>query len=121
LTTLLAERIWNLYRQLFNATMENPVGRLFDALMLQLEKNRIPLKAGSPYLFPFGPKELLNMVGLSSAEGNLYVKELMKTQGFKLVENKISVNDMTEVDRQTKYFRKMDRLSKNRADAKAAR
>lgn len=120
LTTLLAERIWNLYRQLFNATMENPVGRLFDALMLQLEKNRVPLRA-APYLFPFGPKDLLNMVGLSTGEGNLYVKELMRTPGFKLIENKISVADVTEVDRQTKYFRKMDRLSKSRADAKASR
>ena len=121
LTTLLAERIWNLYRQLFNATMENPVGRLFDALMLQLEKNRIPLRAGSPYTFPFGPKELLNMVGLSSAEGNLFVKELFKANGFKLIENKIVVTDVLEVDNQTKYFRKMDKLSKTRADAKASR
>jgi CRP-like cAMP-binding protein len=121
LTTLLAERIWNLYRQLFNATMENPVGRLFDALMLQLEKNRVTLKSGAPYLFPFGPKELLNMVGLSSAEGNLFIKELFKAPGIKLVENKISVNDVMEVDNQTKYFRKMDRLSKNRADARALR
>lgn len=121
LTTLLAERIWNLYRQLFNATMENPVGRLFDALMLQLEKNRVPMKAGSPYLFPFGPKELLNMVGLSPAEGNLFIKELFKAPGFKLVENKISVNDVMEVEGQTKYFRKMDRLSKSRADSRASR
>jgi len=121
LTTLLAERIWNLYRQLFNATMENPVGRLFDALMLQLEKNRIPLRAGSPYTFPFGPKELLNMVGLSSAEGNLFVKELFKANGFKLIENKIVVTDVMEVENQTKYFRKMDKLSKSRADAKASR
>jgi len=121
LTTLLSERIWNLYRQLFNATMENPVGRLFDALLLQLEKNRVPLKPGAPYLFPFGTKDLLNMVGLSSAEGNLFVKEVFKIPGFKVVENKISVADVTEVDRQAKYFRKMDRLSKNRADARASR
>lgn len=121
LTTLLAERIWNLYRQLFNATMENPVGRLFDALMLQLEKNRVTLKSGASYTFPFGPKELLNMVGLSSAEGNLFIKEMFKVNGFKLVENKIHVNDVLEVENQTKYFRKMDRLSKNRADARAAR
>jgi len=121
LTTLLAERIWNLYRQLFNATMENPVGRLFDALLLQLEKGRVPIKAGSPYVFNFGPKDLLNMVGLSSAEGNLFIKELFKAPGFKLVENKISVNDVAEVEGQTKYFRKMDKLSKSRADAKASR
>ena len=121
LTTLLAERIWNLYRQLFNATMENPVGRLFDALMLQLEKNRVPMKPGSSYVFPFGPKELLNMVGLSTAEGNLFIKELFKAPGFKLVENKIVVNDVMEVEGQTKYFRKMDKLSKSRADARAGR
>jgi len=121
LTTLLAERIWNLYRQLFNATMENPVGRLFDALMLQLEKNRVPLRAGSPYSFPFGPKELLNMVGLSSAEGNLFIKELFKANGLKLIDNKIQVADVMEVENQTKYFRKMDKLSKSRADAKASR
>jgi CRP-like cAMP-binding protein len=121
LTTLLAERIWNLYRQLFNATMENPVGRLFDALMLQLEKNRVVLKPNTPYQFPFGPKELLNMVGLSAGEGSLFVKELMRTPGFKVIENRLGVSDVTEVDRQTKYFRKMDRLSKNRADAKALR
>jgi len=121
LTTLLAERIWNLYRQLFNATMENPVGRLFDALMLQLEKNRVPLRAGSPYSFPFGPKELLNMVGLSTSEGNLFIKELFKANGFKLIENKIQVTDVMEVENQTKYFRKMDKLSKSRADAKASR
>jgi CRP-like cAMP-binding protein len=121
LTTLLAERIWNLYRQLFNATMENPVGRLFDALMLQLEKTRVPLRAGAPYTFPFGPKELLNMVGLSTAEGNLFIKELFKANGFKLVENKIVVTDVMEVENQTKYFRKMDKLTKTRADAKASR
>lgn len=115
LTTLLAERIWNLYRQLFNATMANPVGRLFDALLLQLEKNRVVVRPG-PYVFPFGPKELLNMVGLSAAEGNLFLKELMRTPGFKLVEGKIFVNDVTEVENQTKYFRKMDRLGKARAN-----
>jgi len=101
--------------------MENPVGRLFDALMLQLEKNRVPLRAGAPYTFPFGPKELLNMVGLSTAEGNLFIKELFKANGFKLVENKIVVNDVMEVENQTKYFRKMDKLTKTRADAKASR
>jgi len=89
--------------------------------MLQLEKNRVPLRAGSSYTFPFGPKELLNMVGLSSAEGNLFVKELFKAQGFKLVDNKISVADVMEIENQTKYFRKMDKLNKSRADAKASR
>ncbi|MEI8095044.1 MAG: cyclic nucleotide-binding domain-containing protein [Spirochaetales bacterium] len=121
LTTLLAERIWSLYRQLYNATLENPVGRLFDALQLQMEKARVVLKPGVSYTFAFGPKDLLNMVGFSSAEGNIFIKEMMTSQGFKLVDNKIYVQDMTEVERQAKYFRKMDRLNKNRAEAKSQR
>ncbi len=118
LTTLLAERIWSLYRQLSNATLDSPVGRLYDALYLQMEKARVPMKPGAPYTFAFGPKDLLNMVGFSSAEGNLFVKEMMAAQGFKLVDNKIVVADMTEVERQAKYFRKMDRMNKSRAESK---
>jgi hypothetical protein len=84
-----------------------------------MEKARVAMKPGVPYTFPFGPKDLLNMVGFSSAEGNLFVKEMMAAQGFKLVENKIVVADMSEVERQAKYFRKMDRMNKSRAESKS--
>ncbi len=114
LTTLLAERIWFIYKQLANATLENPVGRLYDALLIQLEKNRVNLRPGLSHSFAFGPKDLLNMVGFSSAEGNGFIRELLKTPGVKLIEDKITVGDVSEIEKQAKYFRKMDRLAKSR-------
>lgn len=115
LTTLLAERIWFLYKQLANTTLDNPVGRLYDALLIQLEKNRVPLKAGSSYTFNFGPKELINMVGFSSNEGNIHLKQLVTNKIFKLVDNKFAVSDVAEIEKQAKYYRKMDKISASRA------
>ncbi len=114
LTTLLAERIWFIYKQLANATLENPVGRLYDALLIQLEKNRVAVRPGLSHSFAFGPKDLLNMVGFSSAEGNGFIRELLKTPGARLIEEKITVGDVSEIEKQAKYFRKMDRLAKSR-------
>lgn len=114
LTTLLAERIWTLYKQLANTTLGSPVGRMYDVLLMQLEKNRIPLKAGANHTFNFGPKELVNMVGLSSNEGNIHLKTLLSNKIIKLVDNKITVTDVLEVEKQVKYFRKMDKISASR-------
>jgi CRP-like cAMP-binding protein len=121
LTTLLAERIWFIYKQLANASLENPVGRLYDALLIQLEKNRVGIRPGLSYSFPFGTKDLLNMVGFSSTEGTTFIRELLKTPGLKLVEEKLAVADVSEIEKQAKYFRKMDRLAKSRADSKSLR
>ncbi|HOV64214.1 MAG TPA: cyclic nucleotide-binding domain-containing protein, partial [Spirochaetia bacterium] len=43
LTQLLSERIWFIYKQLSNTQISDPVGRLYDALSIQLEKLRVPI------------------------------------------------------------------------------
>ncbi|MDR0555329.1 MAG: hypothetical protein LBG76_11125, partial [Treponema sp.] len=35
------ERIWVIYRQLSNTLIDNPLGRLYDVLLVQLEKDRV--------------------------------------------------------------------------------
>ncbi len=52
LTTLLAERLWFIYKQLANTLIQDPLGRLYDALLLQLEKNRVPVAAGGALHLP---------------------------------------------------------------------
>lgn len=121
LTTLLAERIWFIYKQLANTTLDSKVGRLYDALLIQLEKNRVPMKPGASYTFQFGPKELLNMVGYASGEGQVFLKELFNSPGVRLVEQKVVATDVTEVEKQVKYFRKMDKISQTRASIKQVR
>ncbi|GAB1457735.1 hypothetical protein MASR2M48_30430 [Spirochaetota bacterium] len=121
LTQLLAERIWFIYKQLANTLISDPLGRMYDALHIQLEKNRVPIKNGATHAFDFGPKELVNMVGLPINEGNIVVQQLLSNKLFRLIDNKIVVQDMSEIVKQAEYYRKMQKIEKSRKEAQAAR
>jgi len=121
LTTLLAERIWFIYKQLANTLISDPLGRMYDALLIQLEKNRVPLKPGASYVFDVGPKELIGMVGLPVNEGSLVVHKLLENSKVRVADNKIMVLDVSEVEKQTEYYRKMQKIERSRRDSAAAR
>lgn len=114
LTVLLAERIWSLYKQLANAMLGDPVGRLYDALKIELEKERIEMTENISHTFDFGPKELLTMVGLSSEEGNQAIQTIFGNSKIKIVNNMIHVTDIRELGKQADYYLKMAKLKKSR-------
>jgi CRP-like cAMP-binding protein len=119
LTTLLAERIWFIYKQLANTLISDPLGRMYDALWIQLEKSRVPI-TNAPYTFDFGPKELVNMVGLPQTDGALVLRKLLENQKIRVVQEKINLSDISEVVKQTEYYRKMQRIEKARQQSTAA-
>lgn len=121
LTQLLAERIWFIYKQLANTLISDPLGRMYDALHMQLEKNRVPMRNGAPYTFDFGPKELVNIVGLPIGEGNMVAQQLLSNKMFRIIDNKITVQDMNEIVKQAEYYRKMQKIEKARKESQAAR
>jgi CRP-like cAMP-binding protein len=113
LTTLLSERIWSIYKQLANTLIDNPLGRMYDVLHIQLEKNRIsPTYSGSFY-FDIGPGELANMVGISPAESKPVLKKLLENHIFKVVNNKIYVSNTSEIFRQSEYYKKIMRRERS--------
>jgi CRP-like cAMP-binding protein len=120
LTTLLAERIWFIYKQLANTLLTDKVGRMYDALLIQLEKNRVQIRSGEPYTFEFGTKELINMVGLPMSDGSRYIRELMANTKIKAVDNRIYTSDLAEIDKQAKYYRKMQKIASSRQGAQRA-
>jgi CRP-like cAMP-binding protein len=113
LTQLLSERIWFIYKQLANTQLSDSLGRMYDALLIQLEKIRIPLGTQA-YTFDFGPQELINLVGLSKDEGNALIRKLFENTKVKVVNNKIHLTSVEEVEKQAKYYRKMERIDKSR-------
>ena len=120
LTQLLAERIWFIYKQLANTLLSSPVGRLYDALMIQLEKNRVPVRSGEAYTFDFGTKELINMVGMNLSEGQAAMRELLQNSKIRSIDNRVHIVDVEEVEKQAKYFRKMQRIERSRRDQRRA-
>jgi CRP-like cAMP-binding protein len=114
ITTLLADRLWLIYKQLANALLENPLGRMYDALLIQLEKNRVSLDGKTPYTFAFGQPELINMVGLPEKKGNEVFGEMLQNKFLQITGGKIHTTSTEEIFKQSEYFRKMDKIEKKR-------
>ena len=116
LTTLLAERIWLIYKQLANTQIRDPLGRIYDALHIQLEKKRVNINSDHSFAFDFGTRELINMVGLSQGDGRLVIKKLMENKNFQILNDRIYIKEIREIARQAAYFHKMQQLEKSRKE-----
>jgi CRP-like cAMP-binding protein len=114
LTTLLSERIWFIYKQLANTLITDPLGRMYDALLIQLEKKRIPVNVSASHTFDFGPKELVNMVGIPQEDASFVLRKMMENKMIRVVKDKIHVANVVEITRQTEFYRKMQRIAKTR-------
>lgn len=119
LTTLLADRIWFIYKQLANTLISDPLGRMYDALLIQLEKNRIPTDSSEGYTFDFGPKELANMVGLPQKDAGLVLRKMLENKKIVIENDKIRTASVAEIARQTEFYRKMQKIEQARQEARA--
>jgi CRP-like cAMP-binding protein len=114
LTTLLAERIWLSYKQLANTQINDPVGRMYDMLLMHLEKKRVNLHVKAPFVFDFGTKELIHMIGLSSGEGDVAIQKLLQDKHIQVTNNKLTVTEPGEILRQTESSRKLQEIENRR-------
>jgi CRP/FNR family transcriptional regulator len=114
LIQLLSERIWTAYKQLENLMIKDPVGRLFDTLLTQVLKQRITIEHRMEHTFEFGPNELTKMVGLSESEGSIYIRQLFENKKFTLVNGKLKIADLEELEKQVSYYKKMQEMERKR-------
>jgi len=108
LTSSLAERIWNLHRQLKNTLIVDPVGRLYDSLVLELEKERLDTTSRQSYTFGFGPADLLNMLGLEKGAGQNALKTLLESKDLNVVDNKLYSSDISQIKKSAEFYKKME-------------
>ncbi|MDR2535470.1 MAG: cyclic nucleotide-binding domain-containing protein [Treponema sp.] len=119
LTTLLAERIWALYRQLASTLITDPVGRMYDALLLHLEKNRVALDKRDAYIFDFGREELINMVGLPHEEGIAATRQMLEEhKKMQLRDDKLYCPDLQIIPKEVQYYRKMSSMKRSAKESK---
>jgi CRP-like cAMP-binding protein len=107
LTTLLAERIWFIYKQLGNTMMDDPLGRAYGALLMQLEKNRYDVNSTKSHTFEFGPKELAGMIGMSQADSTPVIKKILDNTQFQIQQDRIFVQNISEVVKQVGSFKRI--------------
>ena len=116
LTTLLAERIWFIYKQLANTLISDPLGRMYDALLMQLEKNRVEISSAG-YTFDFGPRELVNMVGIPMNEGAMMLRKLLENKKLQTIKDKekdkIHTMDISDIFKQTAMYKKLQKIGRS--------
>ncbi|GMO30443.1 MAG: cyclic nucleotide-binding domain-containing protein [Termitinemataceae bacterium] len=107
LTKMLADRIWFSYKQLNNALIKDDAIRGFDTLLINLERNNIPVVAGRPYDFNFGMEEFLKMANIPTFSSKNVIKKMMDSKIFSIVKDKIHISNIEELSKICEYHRKM--------------
>ncbi len=118
LIVLLSERIWTAYRQLENLMIGDHLGRIYDTLLLQIEKQKIKIAPRTPHNFEFGVKELMNMVGLPPEKGEVLAVQLLEDKHIKLEQGKIVCSDMESLEKNVQFYKKKSSLERKREASK---
>ncbi len=119
LTTTLADRIWLMYKQLANTLISDPVGRMYDMLVIQLEKTRVGFQAGKTHTFDFGVSELMNMCGLPKENTRALSSDFLKDPTIRLIDERISCIDILELAKQAAYRKKLLDMERARTESRA--
>jgi CRP-like cAMP-binding protein len=116
MTTLLAERIWTCYGRLTNTRINDPLSRMYDMLLIQLENKRVKMDVRGSYTFDFGPDELLKMIGFSNGEGDDALNKMLKSHFVRITQDNIIVHDVVEFSQHVSFIRRKLEKEKERKD-----
>ncbi len=121
LITLLSERTWVAYRQLENSLLTEPIAKMWDTLLIQLQKNRVIPQENQSFVFPFSFVGLVKMVGLPEHEAPKYKTEFLQTKKFEEQEDKIICKNTMLIQNQVEFYQKMllrkEKIQKQREDS----
>lgn len=105
LTTMLADRMWSMYRQLANTQIHDLREKLVDQLALQMEKQRITYQ-GSTYTTSMTPTDLFNFCGIPRNQVDTAYRVIQRDQNVKIVDGKIAIPNVDELIKQAAFYRK---------------
>jgi len=113
LLTTMAERIWLRYRQLTNTLIENLAGRIYDALLIQLEKDRADLTSTGPHTFNFNFNDLAGMAGIPEDKIPELYNKLLSARRIAENKGKLFVLNIAGIMKEVDYYRRVRDLGKD--------
>ena len=108
LTTMLADRLWSMYRQLANTSLQLPKEKMIDMLALQIEKQKITVVKGFSYQTDLTPEDVVNLCGITQHDKAQAMSELYNDSNIKFVGGKIYIPDVPELIKQAAFYRKQN-------------
>jgi CRP-like cAMP-binding protein len=123
LTKMLADRIWFSYKQLANYLVEDPVGRMYDAIVMHFEKNHENMDSRSGgiarrRLLNFGPKELAKMCGIPDDALVDALERIDEEKKIQYNDKQIMCLDNAELVKTVEFYKSVQRRQKEREKSK---
>lgn len=108
LTTMFAERLWSMYRQLANTQLREPREKMIDMLALQIEKQKVSVVKGMAYQTDLTPMDIVNLCAIPQQDQKMAIYQLSTDQNVKLSGTKIVIPDVPELIKQAAFYRKQN-------------
>ncbi|MFA6937638.1 MAG: cyclic nucleotide-binding domain-containing protein [Treponema sp.] len=108
LTTMLADRLWSMYRQLSNTQLHDPLAKMIDMLALQVEKIKITIAPNVSYQTDLTAYDVANMCGIPQDEQASPMYKLSTDSHVRIVDGKILIPDVLELLKQAAFYRKQN-------------
>ncbi len=94
LATLFASRIREADRRRLNHNIVDQAARVYDRLLLELEKENVNIESSSPYILNFSGRDVCEKAGLSTENTNAIVSKMIQDSNLKLHEKKIAIHNL---------------------------
>lgn len=108
LTTMFADRIWAMQRQLANTQLKEMRDRLIDMISLQIEKQKIVQARGEVYHTGLTAMDIINLCGIPGRDQREAMSQLQADQTIRLNGAKIDVPDISQLIKQAAFYRKQN-------------
>ena len=107
LTTMFADRLWTMQRQLTNTQLRDTREKLIDMISLQLEKQKIPFSKET-YHTGFTVQAIMNLCVIPQRDQYQAMQLLQTDQCVHIVSGRIDVPDVAQLIRQAAFYRKQN-------------
>ncbi|MCH5291145.1 MAG: cyclic nucleotide-binding domain-containing protein [Treponema sp.] len=113
LTTMLADRLWSMYRQLANSQLQESRAKIIDMLALQLENQKVSVTPGIAYKTDYTPKDIIELCGIPLEQESMVIMQFENDQHCNLVDGKIVIMDVPDLIKQATFYRKQNGRNTN--------
>jgi CRP-like cAMP-binding protein len=105
LTYTLAEKIWFSSRMLENDLLKDPVARMYGALSLYLERDRVK-DTEQTHTFDFSTTELVKMVHIPPEQEGVCISKLLADSSFAVRNEKLEAKNLPHIIQTANFQRK---------------
>lgn len=106
LTTMLAERLWSMCRQVSNASLSDPLSKMIDMFALQIEKSKKTFFRGERYFSDLTMQDLVNLCGIPENQKSAAIYHFQNYPAVKVQNDKLYAPDPAEVIKEAAFRRK---------------